>query len=1439
MGDDVCHAIITCRRAQPAPTSASLRRLFGLSCSVKIENKMAGRSDLAYYEDNLDELAVRVTPERTVAQTQAKMLDQFCDVALVRSVSGCAVDGLPDWWLSWPTGLTGDSGCVVAVEHKQVPLTSFALGSFLGLNTFVEHYVSDAGGDRKSRQRITQCSAHFAHYKSTLLVYFVDVNEPRRKEDWSGDTHARHRLEVRYTSICRIVLSRCSDGGTVAYLHLLCAPLLYKARFAPPKQDDPRCDDKETAWEKPGKFIKVKKNSTTKEDTKNRYVPQCEVASDSKWVRVVEFGTEQTACRSDTLGRCHVLALKFPAHREYPSTALSSLVTLCPSVTLHWAPVQRVEAVPQAAELRTAGLPFGVRYGVEAVWSCSAQVADELSQQKTTRRVEKALRKMAEEDPVSLEETLYTLQQSIRQARIVDFQAGLSHLFAKYRKLRQRGALTGGVLGQALPRQVVLVRRAVLTPTRLLLLPPQPVCTSRIMSCFQPEYAMRVILRDEDGNMLSFSLGVNREDFLRKNTKPRLLAGFTVGGRKYEFLASSTSQLRSHGVWFYSRDANGFTAEDVRGSIGDLSSIRVPSKYMARLGQAFSQSMGYVTVPQACTRVDRDILQKGRKPGIEYNFSDGVGRISPSVLARVHAALPEERKPSAIQIRYGGCKGMLVLDPTLEGDQIVFRDSMFKYPSQSEELFILKTSRPRVVKLNRPMITILSQKMTRSGVQDIEDGVFMRMQQDCLEPYLDSLFNDRGTAALLQSESSLRMPYRELAEAGLDLHAEPFFRSLLWALHHRCLKDLKDKMNILVPPRFGRTMFGVLDETATLQYGQVYVRYSTDLDRFGPDDESQVLTGRVIVTKNPCIHPGDIRLLEAVNVPALSHIRDCVVFPQIGKRPHPNEMAGSDLDGDEYSVIWYEPLLFKRNDDPMDFYSSEAVEKEGTVQVEDMVDFMCTYIVNDIVGLMGSAHLAWADLLKMGVKSQRCLVLARKCSECVDFAKTGSSTRLAQSEKPPRYPDFMEKHAEKYTYPSKRALGLLYRNLKGMVADSAGPVGDVRPDRRLLVPGREEFVEGAREALREYELALRSILTSYGVGSEAEALSGAVLSMDKHVKTKHDPTDVALVLESQVQHLMERTRAVFFEGLGGDFDFCAAKRKASAWYEVSYEGQTGGCSGFAWAVADVLLRVLRDAPALPTDGRHGRGTIRDRLAERLLPRDDQKAAPFEVALLNNALVLLRQWLKGNEKTLTRMDSSTPSDERLADYTRLAKESLERAMADLERRYGKERVRHRPSVLLISCLKDLSRVCHKDGRKAARSRDSLHVAKQRDCLGNLAQHTLQRLLYHRSGKEVDLGTAVLPAGPIQTQVVLVQSGDYDFYLAVMQNLHKFRSMLCGLTQVEDVQVGEYEDGFGEHFFRLMVTGIPWAIDRLKSIAINEQFQRTFCSLLTEKHSVMVD
>lgn len=52
--------------------------------------------------------------------------------------------------------------------------------------------------------------------------------------------------------------------------------------------------------------------------------------------------------------------------------------------------------------------------------------------------------------------------------------------------------------------------------------------------------------------------------------------------------------------------------------------------------------------------------------------------------------------PSAFQIRFGGCKGVVAQDPTLgdDADVLVIRKSMHKFKSDSNNLEILEETRP-------------------------------------------------------------------------------------------------------------------------------------------------------------------------------------------------------------------------------------------------------------------------------------------------------------------------------------------------------------------------------------------------------------------------------------------------------------------------------------------------------------------------------------------------------------------------------------------------------------------------------------------------------------------------------------------------------------------------------------------------------------------------
>ena len=119
--------------------------------------------------------------------------------------------------------------------------------------------------------------------------------------------------------------------------------------------------------------------------------------------------------------------------------------------------------------------------------------------------------------------------------------------------------------------------------------------------------------------------------------------------------------------------------------MGDFSQLQgKPSKFGARLGQCLSDTVDTIELFPYQWKIEEDITRNG------YCFSDGVGRISTKLMKKIAEKLNLAKIPSAIQVRFAGCKGVLShynkspsTDPRVE---VVFRKSMQKFLSNHRSI---------------------------------------------------------------------------------------------------------------------------------------------------------------------------------------------------------------------------------------------------------------------------------------------------------------------------------------------------------------------------------------------------------------------------------------------------------------------------------------------------------------------------------------------------------------------------------------------------------------------------------------------------------------------------------------------------------------------------------------------------------------------------------
>jgi hypothetical protein len=115
----------------------------------------------------------------------------------------------------------------------------------------------------------------------------------------------------------------------------------------------------------------------------------------------------------------------------------------------------------------------------------------------------------------------------------------------------------------------------------------------------------------------------------------------------------------------------------------DFTNIHCSAKCAARIGQAFSDTIFAVRIPSTATVLETkvDVVRNGRV------FSDGCGTMSLELFQLLWRALQyrqRQKRPTILQIRYRGAKGVLSLDKSLAGEQLHIRESMTKYVARAD-----------------------------------------------------------------------------------------------------------------------------------------------------------------------------------------------------------------------------------------------------------------------------------------------------------------------------------------------------------------------------------------------------------------------------------------------------------------------------------------------------------------------------------------------------------------------------------------------------------------------------------------------------------------------------------------------------------------------------------------------------------------------------------
>ena len=718
---------------------------------------------------------------------------------------------------------------------------------------------------------------------------------------------------------------------------------------------------------------------------------------------------------------------------------------------------------------------------------------------------------------ITLTKILDKYQNSFEEKTLKEFEEEMKNIFKiLYAQYESEGLEE--VLKPSKNEILMRVQRCVITPTYILFTPYVLEEGNRILR----DYAKSINYTMLCGfKMDSLEEARWNNKFLMEYIKFIMSTGFMIGEKRFRFFNYSQSQFRNMSCWLLTNP------EEVLSKIGDFSGIKQLSKYAARVSQTLTTTLKTVPIKKDLIKDDQpDVKSVDGK----YTFSDGVGKISYKISKQISEKLNLNYVPSCFQGRFLGCKGVWTTMWDDDSGEIYCRKSQIKFKvEKKEENYFEVCDYSRYIQsyLNRQIILLLNSL-----------GIPKRIFIEKLFAYQNKLNDSRFVLSLVHYPEWNRI-LQKMKSCGINKTNDRLIKAIIESNLDLLYNDIKKKARIYIED--SAYVIGIMDEYNILNYGEAYLHIKRD-------NLDLILDQKCAVAKCPCLHPGDIRVLtfkkyregdeSTKKYEIFNRYENVVIFPSKGKRPHPDECSGSDLDGDNYFIFYDKDLVPKEEDlfPPMSYLVEKKEEKKSNkFSIKDVIQYFAEYTNLNNLGIIGDAHLALSD--KYSAKSKIALNIAKKFSKAVDAPKTGDTVTLSEEETPQKFPHFMGKTQDK-SYHSNSVLGKLYDLANDMVIQRIKKQGpDLRfYDGDLKLNNWENFAFLSFIYYRDYFTDFVNLLKKNEISGESVLLTGNNIDNEKSIlsKKKHN-YDLREKIGNDMHNLFIVNRNNFYEAIENFF----------------------------------------------------------------------------------------------------------------------------------------------------------------------------------------------------------------------------------------------------------------------------------------------------------------